>query len=304
MQKGKFTQFPTGTIQTKAAAGQWDGRVLTGVFKGDEIAREIKTIPAHVKVVGERTVEGVFSIFGNVDTTIDRLHPGCMTKTIAENFRRIVHVWMHDWSSPPIAVVDSVRELRSDELPPEVKEWAPDATGGGLVTRTYLSGQVANEVFEGISKGAIKEMSFAFDTIKWGYTEDEQYPWPIREVTELRLWETSDVIWGANDATIGDMRADDSSDRLQKGIEDGTITTDTVLRVFESLKAGTLDLKGFDAKDWPVLLAVANAIVEIDTGSKNQADDSSADKPDAAISLDDAPSLELLDMRLRVAQLD
>jgi uncharacterized coiled-coil protein SlyX len=48
-------------------------------------------------------------------------------------------------------------------------------------------------------------MSFAYDAVKYDFEEkpDAKYEWDrIRNLREIRLYETSDVLWGANDATV------------------------------------------------------------------------------------------------------
>jgi phage head maturation protease len=174
--------------------------------------RELKIAPTpiHVKTVNGRTVTGIFSVFGNVDSYGDKLHPGCFAKTITERGQHVVHLWMHDFGAPPIAIVQELRELPRQALPPELLAAYPDAMGACEVTRTYLDTPRANEVLSAIVAGSPLQMSFAFEAIKYDYeepseSESAQGPygqsWPIRNVREVKLYETSDVIWGANSAT-------------------------------------------------------------------------------------------------------
>lgn len=165
--------------------------------------REFKNLRTfQVKAPGEegRLRKGICAVFGNVDSYGDRIMPGAFTKTIAEGKNRVKHLWNHDFSSPPTAVVTELRELTREELPPEVLDYAPDATGGLLVSREYLATEDGDTILAGIDAGAITEMSFGYDVISYEMvTEGET---AIRNLKEVRLYDTSDVLWGANEATV------------------------------------------------------------------------------------------------------
>jgi hypothetical protein len=98
-------------------------------------------------------------------------------------------------------VIKSIREVTRDELPEAVLERAPNATGGVEVTREYLENERANAVFEAVAKGASDEMSYGYDPLVFDFsTVGEE---TIRNIREVRLWEISDVLFGANPATDG-----------------------------------------------------------------------------------------------------
>jgi HK97 family phage prohead protease len=171
--------------------------------------RERKTFMggAAVKEVSGRTVTGVASVLGNRDDYGDIIWPGAYAKTIQEGRRRMRHFWQHSWSDmlttpePPTAVIDDIREVGRGELPDSVLSAAPDALGGLLVTRTYLNTLRGNEILEGIKAGAITEMSIGYEAIVFDYDESDDGR-QVRNLREIRLLETSDVIWGANAATV------------------------------------------------------------------------------------------------------
>ncbi len=165
--------------------------------------KEFKSFPIFCKTISEREVSGICAVFGNVDEGGDRLHPGAFAKTLKEAGRRAKHLWNHDWQSPPIAVIKELRELRREELPEKVLQLAPEATGGLQITRQYLDTGRADEVFQGIRAGIINQMSFGFDIVKADLTVRGAQT--IREVREVRLWETSDVLWGMNAATVANQ---------------------------------------------------------------------------------------------------
>lgn len=171
---------------------------------------EVKYIPQSIKSIDDRTIVGIFAVHGNVDDGGDRSHMGAFADaTTGRN--RVKHLWNHGggWfdrgQTPPIAVVKSIREIGRDELPAEVLTYAPEATGGAEVTRTYLKNDRANEILEGIKEGAITEMSYAYEVTKATFTETEDRY--IREIHGMTLFDTSDVNWGMNMATMSKKSA-------------------------------------------------------------------------------------------------
>ncbi|HEU4328070.1 MAG TPA: HK97 family phage prohead protease [Roseiflexaceae bacterium] len=153
---------------------------------------------------------GIFAVFGNIDSYQDRIHPGAFTRTIKERLGQIFHLWQHSFGEPPTAVVTDLRELTRDQLPPEVRQRAPDATGGMEVTREYLPTPRGDETLTAISAGAPLQMSFAFNVVRCEFEQlpDAKYDWErLRNLFDLDLLETSDVLWGANDATAAHTRA-------------------------------------------------------------------------------------------------
>ena len=173
----------------------------------------IKTTHFEQKVNdADRTVTGVAAVFGNIDTVGDMLHPGAFTKTIQERLPRIKHLWQHDTEAPPVAVIKELREIGREELPPDVKERFPEASGGLLVARRYLETPRGSEVWEGLREGAITEMSFGFNVVKADFSQIERDgdALSVRNIREARLWDISDVNWGANPATVAVKSAFDA----------------------------------------------------------------------------------------------
>jgi HK97 family phage prohead protease len=167
------------------------------------LRHERKAVVIAPSGVSDRTVTGVFSVFGNMDSYADVIHNGAMEKTLRERGTRILHLWQHDMDAPPIAMIESIREVPRQALPAEVLLRAPTATGGAEVTRTYLDTPRGNEVLAAIRGGVPLEMSFAFDAIRYEFVESADSPiGVIRNLRELRLYETSDVLFGANSATV------------------------------------------------------------------------------------------------------
>lgn len=248
---------------------------------------ELKTIPQHIKTVDGRTVTGIFAVMGNVDSYNDRLWPGAFSKTFAERGGKTKFLWQHNFDAPAIAVITTLREVGRDELPPEVLAAAPDATGGAEVVRTYLNTPRADEVLEGIKDGVPYEMSFGYDALKFDFETppDARDEWDkIRNLREVRIWEVSDVLWGANDATLA-SKAQLPLEFLLKQLELHT-------------KAGARH----SASDTNLLNAIHQAALELGaTNCKGVLEDRA--EGDEGKSRADGPSLTLLHERLRLLAL-
>jgi HK97 family phage prohead protease len=157
----------------------------------------IKAADADAKA---RVRRGIAAVFGNVDAGGDRIMPGAFAKTISEGSKRVKHLWNHDFSTPPIASITELKEVGRDELPSEVIAYAPEATGGLLVAREYYDTPLSDWVLKAIDAGDISEMSFGYDVLR--HEEIKEGDRSIRELKELKLFDTSDVNWGMNAATV------------------------------------------------------------------------------------------------------
>jgi HK97 family phage prohead protease len=170
--------------------------------------REYKAIiSTNIKAESSGRVRtGIAGVFGNVDAVGDRLMPGSFQRTINNNAKRIKHLWNHRSDMMPVANILELREVSKRELPDAVLEEAPDATGGLLVKREYLkSSREADQLLELIDAGTINEMSFAYDVVRSenaSYKNASGEEQKVRELHEVALFDTSDVNWGANSATI------------------------------------------------------------------------------------------------------
>lgn len=151
-----------------------------------------------------RTRKGIAAVFGNIDAAGDRIIPGAFAETIKNNRGRVKHLWNHDFSTPPIASIVELKEVGREDLPQEVLDYAPEATGGLLVSREYYKNELADWVLQAIDKGDVSEMSFGYDVLRYEEVKEERdgTELRIRELKELRLYDTSDVNWGCNAATV------------------------------------------------------------------------------------------------------
>lgn len=177
-----------------------------------EDGREFKSFPVILtKEIEDRTVTGITAVTGNIDSYYDIIHRGAFKKTIKENGSRVRHLWQHDYWQPPIAAVKELREVGRDDLPVEIQKRFPEATGGLLVSRRYLETPRGDEILMGIASGAINEGSIGYNPVKFDYEELEDEDGNkgplVRNLREVRLWDTSDVNWGGNPATVASKSA-------------------------------------------------------------------------------------------------
>jgi HK97 family phage prohead protease len=177
--------------------------------------REYKTVKAAVMGIDDRSVTGIFAVHGNTDdgdgwSTRDRSHPGMFGDFTVDGRSRVVFLWQHNSYDPPIATIDRLFDVSAAELPPAVKLYAPDATGGTAVTRTYLDTPRGNEVLSALKAGAITEMSYAYEPTRWDYEKQDEgsRDLPIRNLYEANLYDVSDVNHGMNPATSADGSKD------------------------------------------------------------------------------------------------
>lgn len=183
---------------------------------------EYKIVPSFIKSIDGRTVTGIFAVHGNVDYYGDVSYPGAFSKTMQERgpagAGKIMHLWNHNmdmFAGPPVAVVKGLREVSRDELPEGVLKVAPNATGGAEVVREYLDTPRGNEVLAALKAGAVTEMSYAYDALKYDYT-DNGSGGQQRNLYEEKLYETSDVLWGANEATAASKGLEPTLEMLVK----------------------------------------------------------------------------------------
>lgn len=218
-----------------------------------ELDREMKISPSYLKGIYGRRVIGIAAVSGNVDSGGDRIIQGAFAKTIQESTPRIRHLWQHGaegWDygvTPPIAAIRSIKEVGREGLTPSVLAAAPEATGGLEVDREYLNTDRANEVLEAYKAGIALEMSIGYRTIKSVVYEDDSAQGRVgaehwRDLLEIRLFDTSDVNWGMNSATVGSKAWEsklsmlcDRMERMQKEIEAGRIESQELVDQFLGL---------------------------------------------------------------------
>lgn len=157
-------------------------------MNADRIEFKADIAPA-VLDIDNRDVTTLFSV-DNLDIYNDITEVSAFRKSIAERSERIPHVYMHDLKSPAIARILSFQPLRRAELPTDVQQEHPDATGGMSCVSRYLKSGRGAEVFDGIKEGIPYQASFGFHTIR---AEQKMLSGgrKARVIKELRLYEVS-----------------------------------------------------------------------------------------------------------------
>jgi len=221
--------------------------------------REFKFQPVYTKDIDRktRTVVGICAVMGNVDDIGDRIWTGAFAKTISEaNGRtRAKHLWNHDFGAPPIASIKKLQEVGRDALPAKILEWAPEATGGLEVSRSYYEGvNLADWVFAAILAADVDEMSFGFNARKYDWTTEGEGAAEvrIRELRELQLFDTSDVLWGMNPATMADA----------KGIVPLEVMGANLVAFAQALKDGKAGRRNADS-DLKIINAIHSLTVDL-----------------------------------------
>ena len=194
----------------------WSTRIVRQMNDADEEAKmknnqpsEHKTFPVFIKQIDESAgvVEAIVAVMGNVDYGMDIIHPGAFAKTIAENGHKVRVLDNHNAYSV-LNVVGKpieIREIGRDELPTELLERYPDATGGLYTKTQYLMDTPEGAgAFMRIKAGAVDEYSIGYDPIRSDYgkrKKEDGAEDTVRNLREVRLWEYSPVVFAMNPAT-------------------------------------------------------------------------------------------------------
>lgn len=189
--------------------------------------KEFKSFKGFVTDTDDRTVGQYFSIYGNVDSVGDRMLNGAFKKSITERRDAVKVLWQHDATQPPIGVILDIEEHERKDLPVDVLNAYPDATGGLFARIEYLDTPRGDEVLKGIKAGAITENSVGYSTIKQKRERNS------RDLQECKLFDLSPVNWGANPATFNVKMA---VPYMEAGIDKETEYATPVLTDFTNLQ--------------------------------------------------------------------
>lgn len=171
--------------------------------------REHKIRPGYnLKIDAEAgIVEAIVSTFGVLDYHDDIIRDGAYKKTISERGRSVKVLDAHNlWSVlSALGVNMGMAEVGRDMLPAAVRSEYPEATGG-LWTKTQylLETPEGLGAFIRLKAGAVDEYSIGYDCMQAEYRQMPNMDGKttnVRIMTEIRLWEYSPVIFGANPAT-------------------------------------------------------------------------------------------------------
>ena len=176
-----------------------------------------------------RTITVYYSAFGNKDSDGDVITPGAFTKTLKENGpqgkNRVWHLMNHS-TDKPVA-----------------KPFQMEEDGFGLKSYVKMPNTtLGNDLYELYKDGHITEHSIGFNVMKSMQKSD------YNEITEIKLYEGSSVLWGANSNTptvsVKSEMKEDVIDQIQKTIKslrNGSFTDAT----FELLELRLKQLQQF-----------------------------------------------------------
>lgn len=160
----------------------------------------------------QRRVKAVWAMCGNVDLDNDIIVPEAFTKTISERGPKGKNlVW---------SLVDHCADMNNVIGKPEQLYVENDML---IAITPIVETEKGEDIIKLYEAGLINQHSIGFSTIKSNVNKEG-----VRTITELKLYEGSAVLWGANPETPtlgfkGEMEASDKrkqlSDRLEKLIK-------------------------------------------------------------------------------------
>lgn len=130
---------------------------------------------------GQGKFEAYVAIFNNIDSYGDIILPGAFAKSLQTKLPKLC--WSHNW----------------DEIIGTVETAIEDERGLKITGQLVLSVQKAQEAFDLLKAGAVDEFSIGYSTIEASY--ETRNGETVRLLKELRCYEVSPVLAGANDET-------------------------------------------------------------------------------------------------------
>ena len=186
------------TIDKRAANPSSDGGFA---FKG------------HAAVFDQRTLIG-----SKTWGFYEEIAPGAFSKTIKEADVRFL--FNHDPSMILARTSSGTCNLAEDDIGLDVRaDVGPYPWAAGVSV--------------GLGRGDLKEMSFAFDPIKWERSEDADGV-PIYRLLEVRLWDVAIVTYPAyegTDAELDDSSIEEAAQRLHDALKSGTLQRSDIERL-------------------------------------------------------------------------
>lgn len=151
-------------------------------------------IPFEVKAAkeaeGKRLVSGLASTW-SIDLGNDRIRMGA--------FKRTLNSWKSAKREKPIPFLDQHRYDSVTRIIGKLTQ-ATETPDGLEVTFEMASHQHALDIFSLIQAGMVTGLSIGYEAVKWDIEKQEGKPdWDaIRNITELKLFEISAVMWPMN----------------------------------------------------------------------------------------------------------
>jgi len=192
--------------------------------------KETRIFAAPVEVRGESdektaTITGYGAVFGEeyeVMGFTESVAPSAFAKSLKER-NDLAVVWSHD--------ADRVLGTRDSGS----ARFETDDHGLRYEADLDLVDPDGLSAYRKIATGKVRQSSFSFEVVRDEWEERDDGP-PHRTLKEVRLWEASPVLWGANPATEVDIQraarsladaTDRDADELAAAIERGELPTST-----------------------------------------------------------------------------
>lgn len=152
-------------------------------------------------------VEAIWAVMGNIDKGNDIAHPGAFKKTFNERGNQIKLLDNHRKTSvmDALGTVLELKELSKAELPQEVINAYPDATGAAWGKFQFLMDTPEGSgAFKRIKSNAVGGWSFGYDAINPDRTtiDKDGRKISVRNLRELKLFEISPVLFAMNEAAV------------------------------------------------------------------------------------------------------
>jgi HK97 family phage prohead protease len=171
--------------------------------------------------IPKRMVSGYASKFGNIDLHNDMMMPGAFTKTIKERGPQAKNeIWFlhnHDSSLP----LGKPSVLKEDNY-------------GLYFEASIVDTQIGTDNLKLYEAGLINQHSIGFSTIKESKVEGKSAKDSYYQIQEVKLYEFSSVLWGANpDTPFMGMKSLDAKglqerfDKLYKQLKSGNLMDET-----------------------------------------------------------------------------
>ncbi len=159
---------------------------------------------------GTATIAGYAATFGDEYTIgsqfTESVDPKAFNRTLKNNRKSLAVVGFHDANRVLGTVASDTARFDVDER------------GLRYEADLDLEDPDGKSMYRKVKTGRVRESSFSFEVVKDSWEEREDGP-PHRTLKEVRLWEASPVLWGANPATEVDVKRAVASYAEYRGVD-------------------------------------------------------------------------------------
>jgi uncharacterized protein len=148
---------------------------------------------------GSATIAGygaVFDVAYDMGQFTESVGPGAFTQSLKERYDELAVLADHD----------AARVLGTTAS--QTARFSVDTHGLRYEADLDLLDPDGISTYRKVSTGKVRQSSFAFEVVKdeWTHPERESKALPHRTLREVKLWEASPVLWGANPETQVDVK--------------------------------------------------------------------------------------------------